>query len=73
MEQMHERRHTQVLEITPGMEERGAAAGGGAEGGGSLAYRHSHVGLPSRATFTWYLHLLWLGWQRPLGYPDLGK
>ncbi|XP_050714538.1 ATP-binding cassette sub-family C member 8-like isoform X2 [Eriocheir sinensis] len=66
-------RNTQVLEITPGTGERGAAAAGGPEGGGGLAYRHSHVGLPSRATFTWYLHLLRLGWQRPLGYPDLGK
>ncbi|XP_063873338.1 ATP-binding cassette sub-family C member 9-like isoform X2 [Scylla paramamosain] len=70
---VHKRRHTQVLEITPGKGEGCAAAGGEAGSGGSLAYRHPHVGLPSRGTFFWYLHLLRLGWQRPLTYSDLGR
>ncbi|KAG0730314.1 ATP-binding cassette sub-family C member Sur [Chionoecetes opilio] len=70
---VHKRRHTQVLEITPGKGDAAAGVGGDGDSVGSLSYRHPHVGLPSRATFTWYLHLLRLGWRRPLGYSDLGR
>nr|XP_045592637.1 ATP-binding cassette sub-family C member Sur-like [Procambarus clarkii] len=64
----YRQRHCEVLEITPGAEEVGVGAGGV-----GVTYRHPLVGVPSRATFVWFLDVLRLGWQRPLEFSDFGK
>nr|XP_053630896.1 ATP-binding cassette sub-family C member Sur-like [Cherax quadricarinatus] len=67
----YRQRHCEVLEITPGADDAGV--GGVGVGGAGLNYRHPLVGLPSRATFVWFLGVLRLGWQRPLEFTDFGK
>ncbi|KAK4297665.1 hypothetical protein Pmani_029928 [Petrolisthes manimaculis] len=47
--------------------------GGGGVGGGGVRYLHAHASLLSRASFSWFLHALRLGWKRPLEFSDFAR
>ena len=38
-----------------------------------FAYKHPFANAAEKVTFSWIIDLLWLGYKRPIEFPDLGR